>query len=156
MHIMNNKTNKVCGKCKIDKPISEFPKNKGLSDGYHNYCKSCKNKYHKKYGDVFTKAYLKKGGYGIYIIKHKDTEELYIGRGWINERKIDHFTKLKSNKHSNPYMQSLYNINPDFEFKIVEYCDESESFIKERDYILEYYLKDKNKVLNQKIELRNG
>jgi hypothetical protein len=69
---------------------------------------------------MFTKAYLKKNGYGIYELLNLTTGEKYIGKGWLNERKVDHFSKLKSNKHSNPYLQKSYSLNPTIEFKILE------------------------------------
>ena len=34
---------KICAKCKDKKDISLFPKNKNSKDGYHHYCKKCKN-----------------------------------------------------------------------------------------------------------------
>lgn len=34
---------KVCGKCKIEKEISEFHKHLGHKDGCASYCKDCKN-----------------------------------------------------------------------------------------------------------------
>lgn len=33
---------KVCSKCKIEKPLTEFHKKKDSKDGYSYYCKSCK------------------------------------------------------------------------------------------------------------------
>lgn len=33
---------KQCSKCKEEKPLSEFSKNKRTKDGYHFYCKDCK------------------------------------------------------------------------------------------------------------------
>lgn len=35
---------KKCIKCKKTKPFSEFNKNKRIKDGYHYYCRLCKNK----------------------------------------------------------------------------------------------------------------
>ena len=34
---------KVCSGCKVEKPLSEFPKNKREKDGFHHYCKMCNN-----------------------------------------------------------------------------------------------------------------
>ena len=38
---------KICLKCGIKKDISEFHKNKSKSDGYQNWCKSCKGQLSK-------------------------------------------------------------------------------------------------------------
>lgn len=35
------RTSKVCAKCLNLKPVSQFPKNKGTSDGFVSYCKPC-------------------------------------------------------------------------------------------------------------------
>lgn len=37
----NTLSTKVCRKCHIEKPVSEFNKNIRTADGYHSYCKSC-------------------------------------------------------------------------------------------------------------------
>jgi len=34
---------KKCSKCKNNKPLKDFSKNKNSKDGYHHYCKKCKN-----------------------------------------------------------------------------------------------------------------
>jgi len=36
---------KVCSKCKIEKPLEEFTKNKHLKNGVISRCKECSNKY---------------------------------------------------------------------------------------------------------------
>jgi hypothetical protein len=146
---------KTCGKCKENLEYSNFAKNRTKIDGYENYCKSCKNIYNKNnYGNKFTKLYLKKNGYGIYKLLNISTGEYYIGKGWLNERKVDHFTKLKANKHSNPYLQQSYILNPTIEFIVLEKCEENLGFELERQYIIEHFLKDKNKLLNQHVTLR--
>jgi hypothetical protein len=33
---------KICGKCKTEKPLGEFPKNKAKKDGLQSYCKACR------------------------------------------------------------------------------------------------------------------
>lgn len=146
---------KTCNKCKETLEYDRFAKNRTKSDGYENYCKSCKNTYNRSnYGDKFTKLYLKKGGYGIYKMVNLETGEYYIGKGWLNERKVDHFTKLKANKHSNPYLQKSYHTSPNFEFQIIEKCEPEFGSLKERTYIVEAFLKEENKLLNQHITLR--
>jgi hypothetical protein len=39
--------NKKCSKCKIDKPLEDFSKNKKQADGLHSYCKVCHRKYRR-------------------------------------------------------------------------------------------------------------
>jgi len=84
------------------------------------------------------------------------TGEFYIGKGWLNERKVDHFTKLKAQKHSNPYLQYSYNnvSHDDLEFSILEKCNPKLGSEKERHYIIEAYLKDAKNLLNQHVTLR--
>lgn len=41
--------NKRCSKCKEEKLLSEFHKNKAQNDGYNNYCKECDKIRQKKY-----------------------------------------------------------------------------------------------------------
>lgn len=43
---------KVCSKCKIEKPITEFYKNKLKSDGLQSECKECHNNRHQSYYSV--------------------------------------------------------------------------------------------------------
>lgn len=146
---------KTCNKCKEDLELNKFAKNRTKNDGYENYCKTCKNTYNKSnYGNKYTKLYLKKGGYGIYKIMNLETKEYYIGKGWLNERKVDHFSKLKANKHSNPYIQQLYNTYPNFEFYVLEKCEPELGSLKERNYIIEAFLNENNKLLNQHVTLR--
>jgi len=45
-------TTKICFKCNKEKPISEYYKQKGMSDGHINKCKDCAKKdIHKNYED---------------------------------------------------------------------------------------------------------
>src|SRR3989304_309034 len=34
---------KLCSRCKQQKPLSSFPRNRSRLDGYSQYCKSCNN-----------------------------------------------------------------------------------------------------------------
>lgn len=148
---------KKCNKCKETLDYYKFAKNRTKKDGYENYCKSCKNEYNKQnYGDKFTKLYLKKAGYGIYKVENTITGEYYIGKGWLNERKVDHFTKLKAQKHSNPYLQESYNNveHKHLKFSILEKCEPELGNERERHYLINAFLKDGNNLLNQHITIR--
>ena len=41
--------NKICSKCKIEKPISEFNKNSNTKDNLTSYCKICNNQNNSKW-----------------------------------------------------------------------------------------------------------
>ena len=40
---------KVCGKCKIDKELEDFSRDKSKSDGFSIHCRLCRNSYKKEY-----------------------------------------------------------------------------------------------------------
>lgn len=42
---------KVCTKCRIEKPITEFNKDKSKPNGYKSACKSCEKEYRKKHNE---------------------------------------------------------------------------------------------------------
>lgn len=75
---------------------------------------------------------------GIYIIKNLINDKVYVGKSKnINQRKNTHFNALRLNKHSNQHLQNSYNKygKDNFEFSVLEYCDESLLSIKEMYYI---------------------
>ncbi|SMY03754.1 HNH endonuclease [Brevibacterium sp. 239c] len=43
---------KTCSKCKIEKPLDEYPKNKPSKGGRLSYCKSCKSAVDKRYREA--------------------------------------------------------------------------------------------------------
>ena len=62
----SDRTSKSCGKCKVDKILTDFYKNKRKTDGYQNYCKPCMKKTnaksfqtHKKTRTATSAKYLK-------------------------------------------------------------------------------------------------
>ena len=46
---IRNHTMKTCSKCKQNKQLSEFHKNRCRNDGLQDYCKSCDKFYHSNY-----------------------------------------------------------------------------------------------------------
>lgn len=46
---MAHKSSKECQKCGISKSVEDFHKDSSRKDGYHPYCKSCKNKLRRKH-----------------------------------------------------------------------------------------------------------
>lgn len=49
---MIKKTFKQCTKCKVNKPLNEFYKNKANNDGLSYLCKECKKAYMNKYSKI--------------------------------------------------------------------------------------------------------
>jgi hypothetical protein len=150
-------TSKKCSKCKKVLDLDNFNRNSASRDGFINYCKGCRREYVAQTGIASraTKKYMKAADVGIYRIGSKTTGQFYIGRGWINERRIDHFTKLKSGKHHNGYLQTLYNQRPqDIVFEVLEKIQDQDARVVERDYIIAAFIQDNTKVLNQHITLR--
>jgi len=51
---------KKCNKCEIDKPLSDFTKNKAKKSGYNSYCKTCNKSYQKKHYEDNKNDYIQK------------------------------------------------------------------------------------------------
>lgn len=51
---------KICSKCKKEKPVSEFGKNKAKKDGLQAECKECKSAYNKLHYQKNKETYLAK------------------------------------------------------------------------------------------------
>lgn len=63
---------------------------------------------------------------GVYQIKNDITGDLYIGSSHkIRNRVLYHFSRLRSNKHNNPYLQKAYNKYGPYSFSasILEICE---------------------------------
>ncbi len=81
---MNN--TKICTKCKKEKELSKFYKDKRKKDGYYSSCKSCKNKDIERYQNTEIgkkKIRKNKREYGI---KHKDKINLQKRKSYRKNR----------------------------------------------------------------------
>jgi len=79
--------NRICSKCKIEKPLSEYKKNATKTSRVNSYCKDCSNIYSKEYykkNKEYFKEYQKK-----YVIKRRPYEK--------EKRKADPIYKLTRN-----------------------------------------------------------
>lgn len=75
---------------------------------------------------------------GIYQILNKITNKSYIGSSINCVKRIGyHKSLLKYNKHNNTYLQNSYNKHNlnNFEFKIIEVCDENKLLEREQYYV---------------------
>lgn len=78
---------------------------------------------------------------GIYIIKNKINNKVYIGQSIdIHKRWLNHKNKLRKYKHDNIHLQRSWNKygEENFEFSILELCNKKLLSKKEREYIKKY------------------
>ena len=79
---------KKCSKCKIEKEFIEFNKAKKAKDGLQPLCRTCCNKYHKKYRDSNKDYFIKKSK------KYRDSNKDYFSK---YKKKWE-----KEKRHTNP------------------------------------------------------
>lgn len=88
---------------------------------------------------------------GIYRIINILNGKMYIGSSKnLNERKINHFSELKNNKHHSIHLQRAYNKLKDknnFKFEILEECN-SEELMEKENYYLNLYCKSNDYINN--------
>ena len=75
---------------------------------------------------------------GVYEILNKSDNKRYIGSSVVIEnRKAQHFAYLRGNYHPNKHLQSAFNKygEENFEFTVIEHCDEVAVLDREKHYI---------------------
>lgn len=138
---------KICKKCGEEKPLTSenFNKNRRSKDGFRPRCSTCTKQYDKSYNErrresrrLYQIEYRKKnkekvGDYqrrynktlssGIYLIKNKENEKIYVGASTrLKIRLRNHKNHLRKRKHCNKLLQEDYNkygLNA-FEFEVLE------------------------------------
>lgn len=65
---------------------------------------------------------------GAYIIQNNETLETYVGSGILSERKKNHFSDLRNNKHCNKKLQEAFNKSSNFDFIGVETDTREEAY----------------------------
>lgn len=75
---------------------------------------------------------------GVYILQNSETHETYVGSGILPERKKNHFSDLRNNKHCNKHLQEAFNRSPNFEFIGVPTEDREEAYAAEQTLINEH------------------
>jgi hypothetical protein len=107
---------KICNKCNIIKPLTEFNKNKNKVDGYHVWCKQCVSSNNKK----------------LYIDNNENIKQ-YTNNYYYNNKNVI-LPKLKQ-----------YRNKPEIKLKqanyIKEWISENEGYYKQyqKEYKKQYY-----------------
>lgn len=86
---------KKCSKCKIEKSINDFSKDKNKKDGLQHRCKDCNKDYFKKYYINNKEHLLNK--FCNYRICNKDNRKKYVlnNREKINKNRREYFKNRK-------------------------------------------------------------
>jgi hypothetical protein len=99
---------KVCSKCKIEKPVEEFPKDSSKRDGLHNECKGCRKERKVRYNKAnsekqkeYQKEYRKSNPDKI-----KEYQKDYRK---ANSDKLKEYDKEHYKKHSDKMKDSSRN-----------------------------------------------
>lgn len=114
---------KKCSKCKVEKDLSEFSKNKSTNDGFHYSCKSCYKEYQKANSENLkekSKKYSKANSEKIkeYVKEYqknniKKIKEYNKGYRKNNSEKIKEYHKehYKNNREKKKEYQNKYEKN---------------------------------------------
>lgn len=84
---------------------------------------------------------------GVYEILNKSDNKRYIGSSIVIEnRRAQHFAYLRGNYHPNKHLQSAFNRygEENFEFTVLESCDEAVVLDREKHYMSVFNVLDDN------------
>jgi len=139
---------KKCSKCKVEKELDKFGKDKYTKDGLRYYCKQCatikskewKNSNLQKAKDMMDKC-ISKIDPGVYMIKNLVNGKTYIGKSdkpYI--RRISHLSIHRTKKGANNTNQWLQEDihkygKKCFIFGIIEHCEKERLLEREQYYI---------------------
>ena len=103
---------KVCNKCKVEKDVVEFSKDKNIKDGYRCQCKSCIKEYRKEYYEA-NKERANECSKEYYKANEERVKE-YSKKYYKERKKTDDLFKLKCNlrvRTSNAFRNKGYRKN---------------------------------------------
>lgn len=133
---------KLCSKCNLEKPLSEFNKNRNSKDGHAAWCKICNKEYMKKYNSENKekhKEYLKE-----YNKQNADKRREYNQKYYKENRDVllkrQKEYDVVNHEHKLEYMRGYYHKNKE---RINEY---------NKKYHIGYYIKNKEKIQEYKKE----
>ena len=80
---------------------------------------------------------------GIYIITNTVNDKIYIGSAFnLSNRMACHKYTLSNNKHSNPHLQSAYDLYGEdkFLFEVLEFVEDKNIILEREQHYLDFYL----------------
>jgi len=95
----------------------------------------------------------------IYLCRCLTTNKVYVGSSSkFSKRRYDHLRGLKAGKHSNAYLQSVFNKYGEtgFVFELVETCDAELKYVREQYWIDHYKASDPEFGFNLIHPVRSG
>lgn len=115
--------NKICLKCGVEKPVTEFSKNKSTNDGLQKQCKSCdkeKNKLYRDKNKEYFKTYLKEYAKEYQLknkdkIKQKKQKTYQKNKEVIKDKTKKYYDKNKKviNEKKKKYLKTYRELNKD-------------------------------------------
>ena len=171
--MLHELSTKICTKCEIEKPVSEFFRNKQHKSGFRSHCKDCVRKYYEKDKEKIkkrAKEYAKNNKERVieqrreYYIKNKKDiawkgkEYRKINKVTILQRKKEYY--YQNRNEINNYQHEWYEKNKNLQLiKVKKYRNENKEKIsknKKRYYkqnkerISDYRKSEKGKNINVK------
>ena len=117
---------KLCKKCKVNKPLDNFNKNKNTNDGLNNWCKNCSSIKNKERYENKNKEIKEKSSQYYNLNKENILSKLKIYRGQdeIKEKQKSYIKEwVDNNRDHYRYYQNNYakqRRKNDYRFKTIE------------------------------------
>lgn len=102
---------KICSKCKVEKDVDEFNKNKSTRDGLRTECKECRFAYsteHKEYISAYKKEHYRKNK-----VKYNERSKRYYvkNREYLSVSRKRYNQLSRTKKHRNKRNRNRYAID---------------------------------------------
>lgn len=100
---------KICAKCKVEKPTTEFSKRPASSDGFRSYCKACDADYHAANRQKISERNARWRAENRESILAKKAEYRAANKAKISESESRHYQKNRAAINARQAIYSLVN-----------------------------------------------